>query len=509
MLLHDYLRESARLHPDKIALVTGAQRTSYAALDQAANNLASFLVAHGLKKGDRVGVYLENSAEAVVSIFSILRAGGCFVVINHTAPAERLGYIANHCAARFLIGSATRAQQVRDAQKLCSSPPELIIAGSLEGFPAAHSFESACARSANATLPAVIDLDLAGIIYTSGSTGEPKGVTFAHRNIDTVVDSVIDYLSNNVNDIILAVLPLSFGYGLLQLLVTFKTGATLILEKGFGFPYEVAKKMRDERVTGFAGVPTMYAILTQLESLANEDFSALRYITNAAAAMPPAFVPRLRKIFPHTRIFLMHGLTECLRTTYLPPDQIDTRITSVGRGMSNVELWIEDADGNRLPPGQPGELVVRGSNVMLGYWNDPETTAKVIRPGRYPWERILHSGDLFRQDEEGYFYFVARKDEVIKSRGERIAPKEIEDVLYQLDEVHEARVIGVPDPILGQAIRAEIVLKDGRTLTERQVKGYCKEHLEDFKTPTVVAFVKAIPKTAGGKIKRTGEIAQG
>jgi acyl-CoA synthetase (AMP-forming)/AMP-acid ligase II len=224
--------------------------------------------------------------------------------------------------------------------------------------------------------------------------------------------------------------------------------------------------------------------------------------------MPPSFIPKLRKIFPHTRIFLMHGLTECLRTTYLPPDQIDARITSVGRGMPNVELWIEDADGRRLPPGQPGELVVRGSNVMLGYWNDPETTAKVIRPGRFPWERILHSGDLFRQDQEGYFYFVARKDEVIKSRGERIAPKEIEDVLYQLDEVHEARVIGVPDPILGQAIRAEIVLKEGRTLTERQVKGYCKDHLEDFKTPNVVAFVAAIPKTAGGKIKRTGEIAR-
>jgi len=204
---------------------------------------------------------------------------------------------------------------------------------------------------------------------------------------------------------------------------------------------------------------------------------------------------------------LMHGLTECFRTTYLRPDQLDHRPTSVGRGMPNVELWVEDANGNRLRHGETGELVVRGSNVMLGYWKDPETTAKVVQPGRYPWERILHTGDLFRQDEEGYFFFVARKDEVIKSRGERIAPKEIEDVLYQLDEVHEARVIGFPDPILGQAIRAEIVLKEGRSLTERQVKAYCREHLEDFKTPTIVAFVPALPKTAGGKIKRTGQIA--
>ena len=200
---------------------------------------------------------------------------------------------------------------------------------------------------------------------------------------------------------------------------------------------------------------------------------------------------------PHAKIYLMHGLTEVLRTTYLPPDEIDTRPTAVGRGMSNVELYIEDPDGKRLGPGEVGELCVRGANVMQGYWNDPEATSKVLLPGHYPWERVMHSGDLFTMDKDGYFHFVARMDDVIKSRGEKVSPLEVENVLYSLDPVFECRVIGVPDPILGQAIRAEIVLKEGQILTERQVKAYCKEHLEDFKTPTIVAFVPAAQDSRG------------
>ncbi|MEK9136124.1 MAG: AMP-binding protein, partial [Bacteroidota bacterium] len=476
-------------------------------LYSSASGLAAYLLAHGLQKSDRVAVYVDNCPEAVISIFGILQAGGCFVVVNHTAPPERLGYILNHCAAKFLIAPSNRMEHVHNAEKMCTALPHLLVTGKDSSPDAGTHFDAACAFQTDTSLPYIIDLDLAAIIYTSGSTGEPKGVTFAHRNIDAAAESIKQYLTNNSDDVILGVLPLSFGYGLLQLLVTFKTGGRLVLEKGFGYPYELVKRMKEERVTGFAGVPTMYAILTQLESLAHEDLSSLRYITNAAAALPPSFIPKLKKIFPHTTLYLMHGLTECLRTTYLPPDQLEQRPTSVGRGMPNVELWIEDAKGNRLLSGQTGELVVRGANVMLGYWNDPTATVKMLKPGRYQWERILRTGDLFRQDEEGYFYFVARMDEVIKSRGERISPKEIEDVLYTLDEVHEARVIGVPAPILGQAIRAEIVLKEGRSLTERQVKAFCKDHLEDFKSPTIVAFVPALPKTAGGKIKRTGEIA--
>jgi len=196
-------------------------------------------------------------------------------------------------------------------------------------------------------------------------------------------------------------------------------------------------------------------------------------------------------------------LTECLRTTYLPPDEIDTRSTSVGSGMTNLELWVEDADGRRLPPGHVGEMIVRGSTVMQGYWNDPEGTAKALIPGRYPWEKVLRTRDLFTMDEDGYFHFVARSDELIKSRGEKVSPIEVEDVIYTIEGVQEVRVIGVPDAVLGQAIRAEIVLKEGRSLEQQEVKAHCRRFLEDFKVPQSVEFVASLPKTQGGKIKRT------
>jgi acyl-CoA synthetase (AMP-forming)/AMP-acid ligase II len=218
--------------------------------------------------------------------------------------------------------------------------------------------------------------------------------------------------------------------------------------------------------------------------------------------MPQSFIPKLRKVFPTTKLYLMHGLTEVLRTTYLPPDEIDTRPTSVGKGMKNVELYIEDPDGKQLGPGEVGELVVRGANVMQGYWNDPEATSRVLLPGRYPWERVMHSGDLFTMDKDGYFYFVARMDDVIKSRGEKVSPLEVENVLYTLDEVLECRVIGVPDPLLGKAVKAEIVLKEGNHLDDKRVKAHCRAHLEDYKVPQMVEFVASLPKTQGGKIRR-------
>ena len=503
MFLHEYLEHSADRLPDKTALVCGQSRIPYASLEKGAASLAAFFCREGLSKGDRVIIFLENSPEAVVSIFGTLRAGGCIVVINPTTPPERLGFLVENCGARFLIAPTARMQIVTAALRLCPQPPTTLYSGPGNAADQQRSFERITSTGERPPAVNMIDIDLAALIYTSGSTGKPKGVTLTHRNIGVVCDAVSEYLENREDDVILCVLQLSFGYGLLQLLVTFLTGGTLVLEKSYAYPYEIIRRIQTEKVTGFAGAPTLYAILLQLKDLEKEDFSGLRYITNAAAAMPESFVPKLRKVFPHTKIYLMHGLTEVLRTTYLPPDQIDKRPTSVGRGMKNVELWIEDADGNRLSAGQVGELIVRGSNVMQGYWNDPEATLKVLLPGRYPWERVMHSGDLFTVDEEGYFYFVARMDDVIKCRGEKVSPLEVENVLYRLEEVLECRVVGVPHPVKGKAVKAEIVLKEGRALDERQVKLYCTAHLEDFKVPQIVEFVASLPKTQGGKIKRT------
>jgi long-chain acyl-CoA synthetase len=504
MLLHEYLGRSAKKSPEKVALVCGTARLTYRDLATASTAFAGYLVSSGLAKGDRAAVYLDSSPESVIAIFGILEAGGCIVVVNPTTQAERLGFILENCGAKFLVAPVEKLAVVQLAEKACSTRPVRVLTGVEGDHDAGASFTNVCRKQWPPVQVRLIDMDLAAIIYTSGSTGRPKGVTLLHRNIDTAVDSIIEYLENNSEDVILGLLPLSSSYGLLQVLVTFNTGGRVVLEKGFGYPYEIIKRIKEEKVTGFAGAPTVFAIILKLEGLEREDFSSLRYITNAAAAMPASFVPRLRKVFPKTKIYLMHGLTECLRTTYLPPEEVETRTTSVGRGMPNVELWVEDADGQRLPPGQVGEMIVRGSNLMQGYWNDPEGTAKALIPGPYPWEKVLRTKDLFVMDEEGYFYFVARSDELIKSRGEKVSPIEVEDIIYTLDAVLETRVIGVPDPVLGQAIRAEIVLKEGRSLIAQEVKAHCRAYLEDFKVPQIVEFVASLPKTQGGKIKRSG-----
>jgi long-chain acyl-CoA synthetase len=277
----------------------------------------------------------------------------------------------------------------------------------------------------------------------------------------------------------------------------------LVLERSFAYPAAVLKLMEKERVTGFPGVPTIFAILLQM-GLSKYDLSSLRYITNTAAALPPNHILQLRLKFPWATLYSMYGLTECKRVSDLPPEELDRRPGSVGIAMPNTEVWIVDEDGNRVGPGVVGELVVRGSHVMRGYWEKPEATAERYRPGPIPGERVLYTGDLFKMDEEGFLYFVARKDDIIKSRGEKVSPKEVENVLYGLDGVVEAAVIGVPDEILGEAIKAFVVRRDDNTLTERDVLRHCTWHLEDFMVPKYVEFRSELPKTTSGKIKKTG-----
>jgi long-chain acyl-CoA synthetase len=273
-----------------------------------------------------------------------------------------------------------------------------------------------------------------------------------------------------------------------------------VLEESFAFPAVVLQKLAQERVTGFAGVPTIYSMLLGMD-LRGLDLSALRYLTNAAAGLPVEHVKRLRQTFPRVELYLMHGLTEVARTMYLPPDQTDRRPAASGIPIPGTELWIEDEDGSRLGPGKTGELVVRGRNVMRGYWLDPEMTAQRFRPGPLPGERVCYSGDLFRTDEEGYYYFVSRKDDIIKSRGEKIAPREVENVLYAIPGVREAAVIGSPDPVMGQVVKAFIVApKTG--LTEAAVISHCKERLEEIMVPRQVEFRDELPKTDSGKIRK-------
>lgn len=501
-LVNHFLSESAGRLPSKTALVFARKRFSYREIYQKAFNLASLLNEQGLERGDRVGIYLGNSPEAVISIFAALEAGGCFVIINPTIKRDKLRYILENSGARFLITDYPRKDSLKDAFAAMKTAPRTIFTGASGSDE--PGFEEVIKHDTGSRWPTHIDIDLAAIIYTSGSTGEPKGVTMTHRNMVSAATSITTYLENVEDDIVLNMLPFSFDYGLYQLLMTFKFGGTLVLERGFGYPFQIVELIKKEKITGLPCVPTMFAILLQLQHLEKQNLDSVRYITNTAAALPPNFIPRLKRAFPKARIYSMYGLTECKRVSYLPPNMIDRKPDSVGIPMSNTEVWVVDENGNSLPPGEVGELVVRGGSVMRGYWNDPEGTADVIKPGRYPWEKILYTGDLFRLDEDGFLYFVGRKDDIIKCRGERVSPKEIENVLYSMEEVLNARVIGIPHEIYGQAIKAEIIIKDNHSLDEGKVKAYCRQHLEDLMQPQVVEFVKTLPVSTSGKIKRKG-----
>ncbi|HEY5997787.1 MAG TPA: AMP-binding protein [bacterium] len=506
-LVNHFLEHSAGKFPEKVALLCHGQRLTYAELNGRADALAAALAGAGVVRGDRVAVFMDNSVEAVVSIFATMKAGAAFMVVNPTTKAEKLEYILNNSRARVLVTQTPR----RAVASRVSSPhlETVILAGKAGADVAAFagarllSFEDAVAAApAGGLVSPCIDLDLAGVIYTSGSTGNPKGVMLSHLNMVSAADSITTYLENTPDDVIVNVLPLAFDYGLYQVLMAFKIGGTVVLERSFTYPYEIIELMIREKVTGFPGVPTIFAILLGLKDLPKWDLSSLRYMTNTAAALPASHIRRLRELFPAVRLYSMYGLTECKRVSYLPPAELDRRPHSVGRGMPNEEVYIVDEQGNRVGPGVVGELVVRGANVMLGYWELPEETAACIRPGKYPGERVLYTGDLFKTDEEGFLYFVARKDDIIKSRGEKVSPKEVENALYGLDGVLEAAVIGVPDDILGEAVKAFVVPEAGAALTERDVLKHCAAHLENFMVPKAVEIMKSLPKTSTGKISK-------
>jgi long-chain acyl-CoA synthetase len=506
MLVNDFLQNSAERFPDKVALVCDGHRLSYAQIEEQANRVANGLLALGIRRGERVAVWLPNSVEAVVAIFAILKAGGTFTVINSTTKPSKLAYVLNNCTATGLFAPGRSGEQVAHLFDAVPSLRSAVLCGKgAAQAAAAHPNTAAFPQLLESHLPirppcSTVDVDLACLIYTSGSTGEPKGVMSTHANVVFAASSIIQYLENVPEDIVINVLPLSFDYGLYQLLMVFKFGGTLVLERSFAYPAAVLRRIEQEQVTGFPGVPTLFAILLQMD-LSRFDLSSLHYLTNTAAALPVEHIRRLREAFSWARLYSMYGLTECKRTLYLPPEELDRRPGSVGIAIPGTEVWIEDEAGDRLAPGEVGELVVRGSHVMQGYWENAEATAKWYRPGRYPAERLLYTGDLFKMDEEGFLYFVARKDDIIKSRGEKVAPKEVESVLYQLPGVAEAAVVGVHDELLGQAVKAFVVCGDGHHLTEKDVLRHCAQHLEDFMMPRYVEFRDSLPKTSSGKIQ--------
>jgi amino acid adenylation domain-containing protein len=512
MLLHHTFETTAAATPSRRALVCDGVSSTYAEIAAQVEGIAAALRADGVQRGERVALFLDNGVEMVAAIYAVLKVGAVFMPVNTLTKADKLAYILNDAEACALLTQQELAEvaraalahnrSVRRCYMLCTHAQGKPDSGAPEArerrFPAALP-GAAC----SATHPDLIDQDLAAILYTSGSTGEAKGVMLTHLNMLTALRAVRGYLGLRQDDVICCALPLAFDYGLYQVLMAFSLGATVLLERSFAFPVRVLANMARERATVFPGVPTMFTLLVNLENLREFDLSALRLVTNTAAALPLALITQIRALFPQATLYSMYGLTECKRVSYLPPEQLDIRPGSVGRGMPNEEVWLVDDDGRRLPNGSTGELVVRGSHVMRGYWRKPQQTAQRLRPGPIPGEMVLYTGDLFRTDKDGWLYFVARRDDIIKTRGEKVSPREVENVIYALDGVLEAAVVGVDDPLLGQAVKAFVVCKPGYTLTEREVIKHCLAHIENFMAPKFVEFVRALPRTETGKVKKS------
>jgi len=511
VLVHEWLRRSARRVPDKEAIICGSDRWNYRRLDACSDRFAEALVGLGMCRQDRVAILTGNRPETVVSLYGTLKAGGVFVVLEGNTKARRLAYILANSGARILVARTDQAAVIREAlDELdadltvvwvgASSLPEGCTGVTWDSVLEAGSSESGEARSAGRRAPC-IDIDLASLIYTSATTGNPKGVMSTHHNMISAARSIIQYIQNEESDVILDALPLSFDYGLYQVIMSVMFGGTVVLEPSFVYLHNILSRIAEEKVSGFPIVPTMVAMLLKMRDLGGYDLSSLRYLTNTGAALPVQHIQSLRQLLPHVTIFSMFGLTECKRVGYLDPAELDRRPGSVGKAMPNCEVSVVDEDGSEVAPGTVGELIIRGSNVMQGYWNDPEMTAKVYRPGPYPASRWLRSGDYFRKDEDGFLYFLGRKDDMIKTRGERVSPKEVENALCEMDDVAEAAVVGVPDEILGQAIKAFVVTRWGQ-LDEKAVFRNCADRLGPFMVPKYVEFVAALPRTAHGKIDR-------
>ncbi len=506
-LLHDYLIRSACRSPEKVALVCGKRRVTYDELDASSDALAAHLAAAGVGRGDRVMIFADNTVETVVSFWATLKANAVVSLVNPLTKSDKLDYLLQDCRPAAFITDAHLSPAFGAPVRHATFLKRVVVSGDAGdaepgSLPRAVRWEIATKAHGAPPVRRCIDIDLAAIVYTSGSTGDPKGVMLTHRNMLTACASIASYLELREDEVILNVLPLAFDYGLYQMIMAFSVGARLVLERSFAFPAQTVRLLTEERVTGLPGVPTVFSTLLGLKSLREGDLPSVRYVTNTGAALPVKHIQMLRELLPAARIYSMYGLTECKRCTYLPPEDIDRKPESVGIAIPNTEMWIVDEGGRRVGPGIVGKLVIRGATVMKGYWGKPEATAEKLKPGPLPGEQVLHTGDYCRMDEEGYLYFVGRGDEIIKSRGEKVAPKEVENVLMGIPGVKEAAVIGVPDDLLGEAVKAFVVMEQGTAIGEAQIRNECRRRLETFMVPKHIDIVASLPRTDTAKINK-------
>lgn len=509
-LVHDLIYQSAGQAPDAEALSYQDEQKSYADLAAEIEKTAAGFMDAGLGRNERLAVYLEKRLETVSALFAANAAGGVFVPVNPLLKPEQVGYILADCNVRILVTSNERFKLLTEILSTCHDLHAVVIVDGTGDLPEVAGLNilswDAILNTHSARQPfRVIDGDMAAILYTSGSTGKPKGVVLSHRNIVAGAKSVAGYLGNRSDDRILSVLPFSFDYGLSQLTTAFHVGAANIL-MNYLLPRDIIQTIAKENISGLAAVPPLWIQLAQLNW---DKAESLRYITNSGGAMPRATLDQLRNALPHTQVFLMYGLTEAFRSTYLPPEEIGRRPDSIGKAIPNAEILVLREDGSHCVPGEPGELVHRGALVSMGYWNDAEKTALCFKPivsrqnGLTIPELAVWSGDTVRMDDEGFIYFIGRRDEMIKTSGYRVSPTEIEEVIYATELVGEAVAIGVPHPILGQAIAVIATPLKGEKLEADDLLAACKRHLPAFMLPGYIDIrVNSLPRSPNGKIDR-------
>lgn len=514
-LLHELISTSAERTPLAPALTAGTSTLDYATLNQQVTQFAAGLIGLGIDRGERVGIFLDKRVETVVASFGAARAGATFVPVNPILKADQVAHILRDCNARVLVTSPERLPFIADALAHCHDLRHVVLTKPLSkaiALPAIAIVDweqllAAPRRDGHR----IIDRDLLAILYTSGSTGRPKGVMLSHGNMVAGAKSVATYLSNNADDTLLAALPLSFDAGFSQLTTAFYAGARVVL-LNYLLPQDVLKAIIRERITGLTAVPPLYIQLAQLdwpESVTDH----LRYFANTGGRMPLDTLTTLRARLPRSAPYLMYGLTEAFRATYLPPEQADIRPDSIGKAIPGAEVMVLRDDGSECAPNEPGELVQRGALVAMGYWNDPEKTAERFKPlptnapGHQPGfvlpEIAVFSGDTVHRDADGYLYFIGRQDEMMKTSGYRVSPTEVEEILYATGLVGECVAFGVPHRSLGETICVIATNKDGQPLEERQLHDECRQRMPAYMVPTTIT-VRAgpLPRNPNGKLDR-------
>jgi len=495
-LLHHVFISSLHKFPNKVAVKDNFCSLTYSQLAERSGCVAALLHKAGIRISDRVSFYLEHTVEQAIVILAISSVGAVFIPINWALYPHQVKHILSDSGSRFFITTKKLIDALEDDIHDHANLEKVFLTEDITGHERLE-------RSSPA-----IESDLACLLYTSGSTGSPKGVMLSHKNLLSGCHIVSDYLKLSERDRLLGVLQLSFDYGLNQLITMLALGGTYRFLSYF-VPNEIVRALHKDAITGFAGIPQIWTYLMR-SSLGKTPLPDLRYISNSGGQIPENVIEFLKQSLPSTDIVLMYGLTEAFRSTYLKPSELENHPASMGKAIPDTEILVVSEQGKLCGPNEEGELVHRGPTVSLGYWNRPEETAAVFREFSLidttciSGERVVYSGDLVRYDEDGFLYFVGRRDAMIKSSGIRVSPTEIEEVVYNSGLVKEAAAIGVQDLSLGQAIMVFVVLfgngrKEAQEI-EEQIIDYCSRYLPNYMMPKYMEILTSLPKTPHNKI---------